>query len=168
MSLTNKLANFVHRNVSRPRHEPWLRLVRWLVSYQVSTNTGLRNGLIGTPVASDAMGRGQPGCQEEWKMCRKKRKIVMPMWCIYMCAHMLCRVVVMFTCTLVRSHPDSRRHKVWNPTHCNKHQDTGLGVATRCMLIGRGQNGSQFELGTRPWRTYSRGASRKWLFKYVQ
>jgi hypothetical protein len=28
---------------------------------------------------ADAMGWGQPACQEEWKMCRKKRRIVMPM-----------------------------------------------------------------------------------------
>ncbi len=58
---------------------------------------------------ADTMGQGQPTCQEEWKMCRKRRRIVMPMWCIYMSAHMSCSVVVMFICTLVRSHPDSRR-----------------------------------------------------------
>jgi hypothetical protein len=114
------------------------------------------------------MGRGQPACQEERKMCRKKKRIVMPMWYIYMCEHLSCSVVVMFTCTLVRSHPDSRRRWVWNSTRHNKQQDNGLGVATRCMLIGRGQNGVQFKPGTRPWRTYSRGASRKQLFKYVQ
>jgi hypothetical protein len=27
------------------------------------------------------------------------------------------------------------------PDLCNKQQDTGLGMATRCMLMGRGQNG---------------------------
>ncbi len=32
----------------------------------------------------------------------------MSMWCIYMCAHMSCGVIMLFTCTLVRSHPDSR------------------------------------------------------------
>jgi hypothetical protein len=25
---------------------------------------------------ADAMSRGQPACQEEWKMCRKKRKVI--------------------------------------------------------------------------------------------
>jgi hypothetical protein len=30
-----------------------------------------------TEPVSDEMGRGQPACQEEWKMCRKKRRIVM-------------------------------------------------------------------------------------------
>jgi hypothetical protein len=65
----------------------------------------------------------------------------MLMWCIYMCAHMSCSIVVMFTCTSVRSHPDSRRHYMWNLTRCNKQQNTGLGVATRCMLRGRGQKG---------------------------
>jgi hypothetical protein len=58
---------------------------------------------------SDRKGRDQPSCQEEWKMCRKKRRIVMPMWCIYMFAHILCSIVVLFTCSLVRSHPDSRK-----------------------------------------------------------
>ncbi len=40
-------------------------------------------------------------------------------------------------------------------------------MATRCMLRGRGQEGTQFKPGTRPWRRYSRGAPRRWLFKYV-
>ncbi len=61
-------------------------------------------------VVADAMDWGQLACQEGWKMCKKRRRIVMLMWCIYMWAHMSCSVVVMFTCTLVRSHPDSRRH----------------------------------------------------------
>jgi hypothetical protein len=39
-------------------------------------------------------------------------------------------IVVMFTCTLVRSHPDSRRR-------CHKQLYTRLGVATRCMLVRR-------------------------------
>jgi hypothetical protein len=52
-----------------------------------------------------------------------------------------CSIVVMFTCTLVRSHPDSRGRWVWNLNRCNKQQDTELGMATRCMLIGWGQNG---------------------------
>jgi hypothetical protein len=68
----------------------------------------------------------------------------------------------------VRSHPDSKRRRVWNLNRCNKQQDTELGIATRCMLIGWGQNGAQFKPGTRPWRTYSQGASRRPLFKYVQ
>ncbi len=37
----------------------------------------------------------------------------MLVWCLYMCP-VLCIVVVMFTCTLVRSHPDSRR--CWGET----------------------------------------------------
>jgi hypothetical protein len=32
-----------------------------------------------TLIVSDRKGRDQPSCQEEWKMCRKKRRIVMPM-----------------------------------------------------------------------------------------
>ncbi len=33
---------------------------------------------------------------------------------------------------------------VWNLNCWSKQQDTALGVATRCMLIGWGQNGAQF------------------------
>jgi hypothetical protein len=58
---------------------------------------------------SDRKGLNQPACQEEWKKCRRKRRIVMLMWCIYMCAHVSCSVVMLFTCTLVRSYPDSKR-----------------------------------------------------------
>ncbi len=35
---------------------------------------------------------------------------------------------------------------MWNLNRCKKQQDTGLAVATRCMLIGRGHNGAQFKL----------------------
>jgi hypothetical protein len=34
-------------------------------------------------LVSDGKGWDQPACQEEWKTCRKKRRIVMPMWCTY-------------------------------------------------------------------------------------
>jgi hypothetical protein len=30
------------------------------------------------------------------------------MWCIYMCLCVSCSIVMLFTCTLVRSHPDSK------------------------------------------------------------
>jgi hypothetical protein len=36
------------------------------------------------------------------------------------------------------------------------------------MLRERGQKETQSKPGSRPWRTYSRGASKKWLFKYLQ
>jgi hypothetical protein len=72
----------------------------WLVSWDRKKGDGL---------VSDGKGLNQPACQEEWKKCRRKRRIVMSMWCIYMCAHMSCGVIMFFTCTLVRSHPDSRK-----------------------------------------------------------
>ncbi len=55
----------------------------------------------------------------------------------------------------------------WNLNRCHKQLNTGLGVATRFMLTRGGQNGIQYMPGTRPWRTYSRGATRRPLFKYV-
>ncbi len=92
------------------------------------------------------------------------------MWCIYMCPCVSCRVVMLFTCTLVRSHPDSKegirceiRSEIWD-----KQQDTGLDMATRCMLGEGGQKETQSKPGTRPWRAYWQGAARRWLFKYVQ
>jgi hypothetical protein len=66
---------------------------------------------IGHLVVIVSVGKGldQPACQEGWKMYREKRRIVMPMWSIYMCAHVSYSVVMLFTCTLARSHPDSRK-----------------------------------------------------------
>ncbi len=92
---------------------------------------------------ADAVDRVQLACQEEWKMCRKEKWIEQcntNVMYIHVC-HVLYSVVVMFTCTLVRSHPDSRRCWVWNLNHCNEQQDTGLGVATRCMLGGETRMG---------------------------
>ncbi len=40
-------------------------------------------------------------------------------------------------------------------------------MTTRYMLMRRGQYGAQYMPGTRPWRTYSWGATRRPLFKYV-
>ncbi len=117
---------------------------------------------------TDGMSRVQPACLGEWKMCKKKEQIVMLMWPYIHVCHMSCNIFVMFNCTLVRSHPDSIRRYVWNWNLCNKQQDTELSVATRSMLIGRGQNGAQFKPGTRPWRKYSWSASRRPLFKNVQ
>jgi hypothetical protein len=37
------------------------------------------SGNTGAVIVSDGMGRGQPAFQEEWKMCKKKRRIVMLM-----------------------------------------------------------------------------------------
>ncbi len=37
----------------------------------------------------------------------RRKKIVIPMWCTHMCLCVFCSIVMLFTCTLVRSHPDS-------------------------------------------------------------
>ncbi len=57
---------------------------------------------------SDRKGLNQPACQEGWKKCKKERRIVLPMWCIYVCPCVSCNIVMLFTCTWVRSHPDSK------------------------------------------------------------
>ncbi len=44
---------------------------------------------------------------------------------------------------------------------------TESGVATRCMLARRGQSRVQYTPRKRPWRTNSRGATRRLMFKYV-
>jgi hypothetical protein len=64
---------------------------------------------------TDRVSGGQSACPGKWKMCRKKKLIVILVWwiCIHVC-HVSCNVVVMFTCTLVRSRPGSRRH--WSET----------------------------------------------------
>jgi hypothetical protein len=57
--------------------------------------------------------------------------------------------VVMFTCTLVRSHQIAEDVAV-KLESCHKHLYTGLGVATRCMLVRRGQRWDQYMPGSRP------------------
>jgi hypothetical protein len=46
-------------------------------SVSVRDGADLKNELIG--VFPDGKGRDQPACQEGWKMCRKEKRIVMPM-----------------------------------------------------------------------------------------
>jgi hypothetical protein len=67
---------------------------------------------------------------------------------------MSCSVVMLFICTLVRSHPNSRKTLGVKPDR-DKQQDTGLGIATRCMLREGGQKETQSKPGTRQRRTYS-------------
>jgi hypothetical protein len=58
--------------------------------------------------------------------------------------------VVLFTCTLVRSHPDSRSCWGLKLNCCHKQLYTGLGVTTRCMLVRRGQRWAQYMPEARP------------------
>jgi hypothetical protein len=80
-----------------------------------------------------------------------------------------CIVIVMFTCTLVRTHPEEEdvRVKLEPLSLTAINSITRSGGATRCMLARRGQSRVQYTLRTRPWRTYSRGATRRPMFKYV-
>jgi hypothetical protein len=57
---------------------------------------------------------GQPACPGKWKKCRKKRMNSNTSLMYIDVCHVSCNIGVMFTCTLVRSHPDSRRH--WGET----------------------------------------------------
>jgi hypothetical protein len=52
---------------------------------------------------------GTASLPRKWKMCKEEERVNSNTDVMYIHVfHMLCRVVVMFTCTLVRSHPDSR------------------------------------------------------------
>ncbi len=50
----------------------------------------------------------------------------------------------------------------------SKQQDTGRAKTNKKNAYGREQQESQSNPGLRPWRTYSRGALRRWPFQYVQ
>ncbi len=116
------------------------------------------------PVTDGGNG-GQPAAQENGRNVEKKNmNSNANVMYIHVCP-VSCNAVVMFACTLVRSHPEKTLG--WNLNCCNKELDTRLGMATRCMLIRGGQKGVQSVPGTRPCRTYSRGASRSPLFKYL-
>ncbi len=91
------------------------------------------------------------------------------MWCRYVYSCVSCSVVMLFTCTLVRSCPE---------------RNEGVGCETRSVrtnskildepwqtrnTFGEGdQKEAQSKPGSRPWRMYLQGALRRWLFKYVQ
>ncbi len=68
------------------------------------------------PVTDGGNG-GQPACPGKWKRCRKKKRRQKMnnsnVMYIHVCS-VSCNIVVMFACTLVRSHPDSRRR--WGET----------------------------------------------------
>ncbi len=50
----------------------------------------------------------------------------------------------------------------------SKQQDTGWAKTNKKNSHEREQQGPQSNPGLRPWSTYSRGAPRRWPFKYVQ
>jgi hypothetical protein len=50
----------------------------------------------------------------------------------------------------------------------DKQQDTGWAIETRNTFGERDQEEAQSYPGSSPRRMYSQGASRRWLFKYVQ
>ncbi len=63
---------------------------------------------------TDGGNGGQPACPGTWKKCRKKNmNSNTNVLYIHVCP-VSCNVVVMFACTLVRSHLDSRRR--WGET----------------------------------------------------
>ncbi len=66
-------------------------------------------------LVTDVKSRGQPACQEEPKTCKEESMNVMNVMneCDVQ-KYVLCTVyyIVMFTCTLARSHPESKRRWV--------------------------------------------------------
>ncbi len=68
----------------------------------------------GVAHVTDGASGGQPACPGKWKKCRRKKmNSNTNVMYIHVC-HVSCKIVLMFTCTLVRSHPDSRR--CWGET----------------------------------------------------
>jgi hypothetical protein len=89
--------------------------------------------------------------------------------CIYVCQYVSCSAAVLFTCTIMRSRLDSNEGvecETWS-VGTNSKMLGGPGQ-TRNTLEKEGQHQAQSKPESWPWRTYSRGAPRRWLFKYVQ
>ncbi len=96
----------------RSRGSVWVtRGQDWLTKRKEDERSG---GSVWVTVSvTDKGNRGQPACPEEWKKCKKNMNSSNSVMNISVCpvSHI---AVVMFTCTLVRSHPDSRR--CWGET----------------------------------------------------
>jgi hypothetical protein len=59
-------------------------------------------------IVADGVIWAQPACPGKWKMCKEEERVNSNTDLMYIHVFQVsCRVVVMFTCTLVRSHPDS-------------------------------------------------------------
>ncbi len=97
------------------------------------------------------------------------RKDVCCILCIIkqMCAFIL--HYVMFTCTLLRGHPKSKKMlgETWATDIKAINSILWTNVASRYSLAGMGQGQAQYVARRRPWRTNSWGASREPMFKYV-
>ncbi len=119
---------------------------------------------------SDIKSPRQPACHKEQKTCkRRKYECYGWMWCITKCV--LCTVYynVMFTCTLARSHPEGKKTlgETWATVIKAMNSILWTGVATRYPLARMGAELSSVYALRGPWRTYSQGASRRPMFKYV-
>ncbi len=119
---------------------------------------------------SDGKSLSQPACQRKWKKCTVKKRINSNINVMYACVsvYIRCGIAVLFTCTSVLSQPTSKEEWTWNLIRWNKQQDTGYAKTNKKNAHEIGWQRPQFNLRSRPWRTYSRGAPRRWPFKYVQ
>ncbi len=75
----------------------------------------------------------------------------------------------MFTCILLRSHPEGKKTlgETWAAAIKAINSILWTSMATRYMLIRMGTELSQYMPRRGPWRMYSRVASRRPMFKYV-
>jgi hypothetical protein len=64
---------------------------------------------------------------------RSGRRRVMPMWCIYVCPCESCSAAMFFTCTLVRSCPDSNERV--------KCETWSVGTNSKIYWVGQGKQG---------------------------
>jgi hypothetical protein len=81
---------------------------------------------------------------------RKKNSNADVMYCIYVCPCVSCSVVISFTCTSVRSHPDSKEGVRCETRSWDKLRDTGCDVATGNTFGEGDQEEAQSKPGSRP------------------
>ncbi len=113
------------------------------------------------------MSGGQPACLGNGRCVERRMNSNTSVMYIRVC-HVSCNVVVMFTCILVWSHPDSRRRWGETWTVAINSKIPGWAWQQDACSLGEARMGLSLSPGTRPRRTYLWGASRRPLFKYVQ
>jgi hypothetical protein len=75
---------------------------------------------------------------------------------------------MLFTYTSVLNYSASLEGWAWNLSRWSEQQDAGQTKTNRKIAHETEQQEPQFNLEVKPWKKYSRGAARRWLFEYVQ
>jgi hypothetical protein len=87
---------------------------------------------------------------------------------ICVCVYIRCSTAMLFTCTSVLNCPVGMKGWAWNLSRWGEQQDTGRAKTNKKIAHETEQQKPHFNPELRAWRMYSRGAPRRWPFKYIQ